>query len=434
MRFRSSIRARFVAAMSLMLIPLAVAMASAIHSMYATTAALQEVIEDSVNEQNALIRLRGMISAQLAVYEYLAPNASGMGLPLPQLDPRVDASLAEALRIPTLLVTQRESLSRAWSQWLRLRETHRTIAVSHPHSTPESALQLLGEQIAEVAMILDHTYRITLDEMAEELTHAEDERRWQLLVVPAVFIIAALMALAAGFLVAHSLLRPLRQLDEAAQRFGAGTLTHRIAAPTADELGDLGRTFNRMAEQLEQAYGELEFLSTHDGLTSLHNHTAFRVQLREELARSRRYGYPMALLMIDIDHFKQINDHHGHPSGDRALRLVSGLLCEQVRDVDLVARYGGEEFAVLLPHIHRAGAAATAERIRLAVRVHGVIPGDETVPSLTVSVGLSVFPDDAQSEDTLVYAADQALYAAKAAGRDQVQAFSLAQPDAGPTV
>jgi len=164
--------------------------------------------------------------------------------------------------------------------------------------------------------------------------------------------------------------------------------------------------------------GNFEHLALVDGLTSLGNRRRLdgdlETTLREALDRDR----PVAFAMVDVDHFKQFNDTHGHGAGDDALQTVARVIAETVRATDVVYRYGGEEFSVLLPDATREDAALVAERMCAAVAA-ARIPGEETQPggSLTISVGVSTL--DAGDPDELKVRADQALYAAKAQGRNR---------------
>lgn len=165
---------------------------------------------------------------------------------------------------------------------------------------------------------------------------------------------------------------------------------------------------------------ELSELATHDPLTGLNNRREMTHLLEEEVARATRYSREVALLWIDFDHFKDINDSFGHAAGDAVLRNVSHLLVDGIRAVDSVGRFGGEEFVILLPEMGVEEAREAAERLRQ--RVHETpIPLDtgETVP-LTISIGIAVFPQHGRSPDVLCAAADKAMYRAKQSGRNCV--------------
>jgi diguanylate cyclase (GGDEF)-like protein/PAS domain S-box-containing protein len=161
-----------------------------------------------------------------------------------------------------------------------------------------------------------------------------------------------------------------------------------------------------------------------DHLTGVANRRAFFEAAELELTRNRRTPRPIALVLFDADHFKQINDRHGHPAGDRVLRQLGAALSSTFRQVDVVARVGGEEFAVLLPSATLAGAAAVAERLRQLVEGQPVIVEGASI-SYTVSAGIAaVDAGETIDLDTLTKRADQALYAAKANGRNRVECWS----------
>ena len=166
----------------------------------------------------------------------------------------------------------------------------------------------------------------------------------------------------------------------------------------------------------------LEALATTDPLTRLLNRRAFMDRLSHELERSHRYGAVHCLLMIDVDHFKMINDGAGHLTGDGVLKQLGALLQSSVRTVDVVARYGGEEFVVLLPETPLEGAAAFAERLRETIARHAFLTGHGHAIRLTASVGVACYPTaHVRSADELFACADEALYRAKSGGRNQVR-------------
>jgi diguanylate cyclase (GGDEF)-like protein len=155
-------------------------------------------------------------------------------------------------------------------------------------------------------------------------------------------------------------------------------------------------------------------------LTGLYNYQHFKQKLQVEIARSKRYGLPVSLLMMDIDFFKMYNDHFGHPLGDRILRRFSNLLFEHVRQIDILSRYGGEEFSLILPGTAKESAKVVAEKLRTLIE-KSYFPLSEKLPfgRVTMSVGLACYPDDAKNEEELIRLADQALYRAKKEGRNR---------------
>jgi diguanylate cyclase (GGDEF)-like protein len=170
--------------------------------------------------------------------------------------------------------------------------------------------------------------------------------------------------------------------------------------------------------------GLLRFAFT-DYLTGLRTRGYFEQQLELEFKRSERRKQKFAMLMIDIDHFKRLNDTFGHHVGDQILRDVSSILMKDMREVDTVARYGGEEFVIILPETTHAGALYVAQRLRRAVEQAKFFAGSpHEIQHLTISIGVAVYDSDAQFKRDLIEFADAALYAAKHAGRNRVIAYS----------
>ena len=222
---------------------------------------------------------------------------------------------------------------------------------------------------------------------------------------------------------AESLLAvPLRARS---RNLGALVLTGPRGAFTASAARVLGILANQAAATLSviQLKERHRDLAAHDGLTGLFNRRAFDDYLARAIAREDRQGGRFALLLLDLDHFKKLNDTYGHPAGDAALVAAAHLLERMLRKGDLAARYGGEEFAAILPGSDEAGALKMAERVRQALeRERPVFEGARL--AVTASFGAAVWPDDGRDAAALLAAADRALYAAKQAGRNRVAAAS----------
>ncbi len=184
-------------------------------------------------------------------------------------------------------------------------------------------------------------------------------------------------------------------------------------------------TLRRRVDHLLERHDELEQLSLTDGLTDLANHRHFHERLRDEFRRAQRYDDPLALVLLDLDHFKAVNDGFGHLVGDEVLREVASSLRKSVRETDFVARYGGEEFAVILPKTHLAGCLTVAERMwselgRLRLGPRGSV-------RVTASLGISGYPNRSiVSAEQLLRAADDALYRAKSEGRNKICLYQQA--------
>jgi diguanylate cyclase (GGDEF)-like protein len=236
-------------------------------------------------------------------------------------------------------------------------------------------------------------------------------RNITLLIMTAMLLAAGAMGYALGIFI----VRPLDHLTRGAAKVAAGDLEVDLPVAKGGEVAYLTEVFNDMVARLRSSRQELERLSVTDPLTGLNNRRHMMEVLDNEVRRSRRLDHTFAVLMADVDHFKQYNDEHGHPAGDAVLKRVAGVFNESTRDVDFVARYGGEEFFVLMPEIDAEGAAEAAERIRSAMAQDPSL-GQE----VTVSFGVAEFPANGDTGEALISAADSVLYQAKKKGRDQV--------------
>lgn len=217
----------------------------------------------------------------------------------------------------------------------------------------------------------------------------------------------------------------LRHLTWQTQRVAAGDFTQRV-----DFMGEFSAAFNSMVVALDKARTELdernellqaqaaklEELATTDVLTGTYNRRKFNELILAEIERVRRYGHPLSLLVVDIDHFKRINDTYGHEAGDEVLIVLAGLIRAGIRATDSLARWGGEEFVVLSPEVSVEDATGLAERLRAAAGTYEY----SFVGRLTASIGVAQHRVG-ETPDELFARADEALYRAKEGGRDRVE-------------
>jgi two-component system cell cycle response regulator len=199
-----------------------------------------------------------------------------------------------------------------------------------------------------------------------------------------------------------------------AAEFLANRLTYiYVFVATAVVFIVLGYILGRQADELRR-------LSTTDALTGLSNRRAFHARLREEWRRSRRYRFPLSLLLIDVDGLKQVNDERGHDAGDRVLRGVASAIKDTLRETDFGARWGGDEFAIIAPNTARTAAQRLGQRLLLHMKRR--VPAGEATPSASVGIAiLDPTRGESESIDWLMRAADQALYQAKASGRNRMR-------------
>jgi diguanylate cyclase (GGDEF)-like protein len=213
----------------------------------------------------------------------------------------------------------------------------------------------------------------------------------------------------------------------------AATIQWRTAAMTAGasdyfqipeqfELLDLrAKQLIKLRQKIDHLRGEADF----DTLTGVANRRRFRVALTREMERWRRYGVPCALVLLDIDHMKTVNDTYGHPAGDRVLREIAQTLSKVCRDNDIAARLGGEEFALLCANVDGAKGELAAKRLHEVLSQQHI----EGVGHITVSIGVAACPEHATSERALYAASDAALYVAKNEGRNRIAVASLLQEE-----
>ena len=249
-----------------------------------------------------------------------------------------------------------------------------------------------------------------------ELTELSD-RLAALLAIATAFL--ALMALGVGVSVNRSIARPLVKTLNVLEGIARGELNQRLELGRTDELGRIATSLDTAIQRMKNDREQIERLATTDALTGLTNRRAFSETLGVEVERARRYGFKMSLLLFDIDHFKKVNDQHGHGVGDIVLSRVGKLVLSQIRTSDIAARWGGEEFVIALPHVGLDGAAVVAARIRIACQDMEITTEKGKLVPTTVSIGVAELgPGD--TLESLAERADHAMYAAKRQGRNRV--------------
>ena len=351
-------------------------------------------------------RFLGVLGARLnfsgieQVLDNLVESGSGQRLLIAQQDGRVVADAGVSLATLPGDV---------------LRQMHQAESTSVDYRAPD------GEAVIGTQQLIPATEWSAVAEVPASFAFAEI-RRMRIataLLVLVLLLVVGSLAYALGLLI----VRPLERLSSAAKRVAGGDLDTDVPASGSGELSQLAGVFNDMVRRLRDGRSELERLSVTDELTGLSNRRRLMAELDREVRRSDRHGHPFAVLMLDVDRFKQFNDTFGHQAGDAVLKRLARILRDSTRDVDTVARYGGEEFMVILPETAGAVAARVAERIRSRAEGDRFRPPDKTLElAVTVSVGFAIFPEHAKAPETLIEAADQALYKSKEAGRNRVTA------------
>lgn len=219
------------------------------------------------------------------------------------------------------------------------------------------------------------------------------------------------------------ILRSADMLVEGAERFAEGDRDHRIEIQVPPELGKVAEEFNRMIVIIRNSEEKLADLARRDKLTGLLNRVSYEEVIKEAFERFGRYDETFALVALDIDHFKRVNDTYGHDVGDQVLRAVADVMRDSVRNIDKVFRTGGEEFLILLPRADRVAARVTAERIRSKLVGEEIIAGKHVL-KVTASLGFALPSSGSDTPEVLHKHADVALYEAKRSGRNRVIEFN----------
>ncbi len=430
--FPASLRTRFVLGVAAMLLPLALLGTSAFVSLRHMAAAFEEALDDPIREMHAAMSLQVLVQrAAMPPNDYLIHGETTEREKFTHLSADMERAFEEALALATLWPEQKALIQSAYAEWRQARRIAESLlALPAPVGNPQAAREMkrMDGHVDRAAVILARLHDSAQRELDEATAQARAiERQTLLLIVSGVSVLGLFIAVGSGLLLAHFVLMPLHALEAGANRLRAGELSHRVSCGAGTELGQLADAFNAMAEKLEKSEAELKELATRDGLTGLYNHRALHALLADEVARANRFGRPLSLLMIDVDHFKHVNDTHGHQAGDAVLQGLSRLLQRQARAIDRVCRFGGEEITVILPETDADGAGSIAERLRATIEREPFDIGNHRSVHVTVSIGVATYPGLAKSGEALVDAADTAMYAAKRTGRNCVMRYEIAR-------
>jgi diguanylate cyclase (GGDEF)-like protein len=302
---------------------------------------------------------------------------------------------------------------------------------------PGEAMSVQGHHRRDVLAVADAPRSLPLIVVAER-DRGEIFAAWLRLLEVFVLLTASLtLAIGiAAYWIGRSIVKPLNGLMAAADGVARGDLDVRLRDAPPGEIGELTRVFNMMTERLRRGRAEvaaarealeaqnqiLAKLAITDGLTGLYNRKKCDEILADQFARFARNRRPFAVLMLDLDHFKAINDGHGHAAGDSALADAAAILRQSIRSIDYAARYGGEEFVLVLVETPADTAMRIAERIRRVFENRGSATAQSDMrPTVTVSIGVAQSRDGDRGPGAALARADDALYRAKRAGRNRVE-------------
>lgn len=267
--------------------------------------------------------------------------------------------------------------------------------------------------IDRLKSVEDHSLHLIEQKAEGELARSRNAMNLGVVVTLGVGLAAFMLALSTTVTLLRALDRALTSIEHISisQDFSS-----RLPAQSSDEIGRISRSFNQLLDIAEKLLNEKDFLATTDALTGINNRMRFGIVLDEEAGRKRRNKMPMSLIMFDIDHFKRINDEHGHNTGDEILKALSSLVSKEIRFTDFFCRWGGEEFILLLKDDGCDAAIVAAEKIRSLIEAADF----PTVGKVTCSFGVAHWKQD-DTEISLVARADKALYESKNEGRNRVR-------------
>lgn len=296
---------------------------------------------------------------------------------------------------------------------LAFRESNNTARQAEAQSRFESLQAAINARIGTINAIIESD----LDRDYLDASRGFERAEW----ISGIAAGFALLLMALGvYIFNRSIILSLEKLVEGAELFAFGHRDHVIEVQVPRELNRVAEEFNKMIKVIQVSEKKLVDQARRDKLTGLLNRRAFEESMSEANARLQRLDEKFALVTLDIDHFKAVNDTYGHATGDQVLVAVARIMLESVRSIDGVFRCGGEEFSILLPGADASAAQATAERIRLAIEEQIISSNDQQI-QVTASLGIAVALTSEQGQsDELQRRADAALYKAKETGRNRV--------------
>ncbi len=433
----SSLRARLLRALLLILIPLVVSGLTGAFFLNRASETSERVTGEALRQRAQVMELRKLLDESGAAYvNALFSRDRGdeaayrtASLTLDRVGQTVIArfkGLAEQAR-----PSERSLVETAEQRWLALGPGAEKL-LRGPRLPPRRTELVSSRRLATLEPLQEVSQLVTADLEAisdagfvliqDRATAARQQGRRHLLIVLAALLASLGIAVLAARKLGSSIVGPLVRLAEAVDRVGRNDLHVRVPVERSDELGRVSHSFNLMAERLATSREELAHQAFHDSLTGLPNRVLFLERTERALARSRRRGTPVAVLFLDLDDFKTVNDSLGHPQGDELLQLTARRFEAVLRPAETAARLGGDEFAVLLEDLEdERDAEHVAARVLEAMKEAFVLGGTQVF--VRASVGIAVSRSGEEPPDELLRDADLAMYAAKVKGGDHFYVF-----------
>jgi len=421
---RLSLKIRLIIGVAVSMLPLLLVILVSYVAFNELISTLEDVVQESIEEAAPVADLEDLLElAEKHLHDGIWHADKFDFQAYSELVPMIDRGFVLAGELPFGRAEEFSGVGKSHELWLEARDLWMTLSAPDlDWEARQDVAQKIEANMRSAVITLERIRTVALDEVVAGRT---EELRWRNtlnLFLPLVLVVAVGIACVMASTLIKAVIEPVRALERGAQQLAAGELSYRVGELSQDELGDLARSFNVMAQKLEQSHQTLESLSTLDYLTGLANVREFYRLFHDEIRRAERYQHPFSLIILDVDTFKQVNDTLGHQAGDLVLQEVGRKLSELVRNIDHVARIGGDEFAILFPETNQAQARELAERIQKYFASHLVESVQYPVAPLriTISLGLGTYPDDATQANELYAMTDQALYRAKREGRNRL--------------
>jgi diguanylate cyclase (GGDEF)-like protein len=423
--WRGSLRLHVIISIVSMLLPVFILAGVGTLLVRPMVTQFETVSKENLEEFSALVNAQSALAeTSAALHAYLVTSDAPTRDRFTRVLGAADTALRRLQAAP-FSETERESLPVIATAWQQIHAVT-AVLVDARHPLTKAEVTIANARYHDLAdrieQSMDSVHGLLRTEVIGELRETQETEENLLRTAGWTVLIACGISAAAATSLSRAVLRPLGRLQDAARRFGTGDLAHRVVVERRDELGQLAETFNTMAHKIERNQQTLTDQATHDGLTGLVNRILFRDRLEHALARAKRQQKSVAVMLLDLDGFKRINDGLGHSAGDDLLMEVGRRLKSVLREADTAGRLGGDEFAVLIEELQQPDDVRhVADRIMATLRSPFVLENKE----LTVlgSIGVALSGDDVQTSEDLLRNADLAMYAAKEQGKGRVAVF-----------
>lgn len=407
-----SLRTRISLSIVIMVLPAAILMLSAYHSIRYSVDALTEVVAVplvSLVKSQAL--QKQILKIELPFQMYLQRGDSAdreafvrKGIEIDLLFEGFIGESSDLKNIGVVKMAQAE-----WQEAILVGESLLlTAGILDENAVNEKNTQF-ARHLGRVSSLIDEIGLNAQEAITRQHQTAQANEWKSLGVLLLIFSLGLLLAILAALSLGESVIKPIRRLEKIVNQFGKGETGRRITLQSNDELGELASAFNMLAERYEHIKGELDYLSVHDNLTGLYDRSKLHEAVTSEMVRAKRYDRSFSLVLIDINHFHEVNKCYGRLVGDSVLCSVANKISTTVRPTDASSRYGGDEFAIVLSETDAKGASDTVQRLYDAIENNPLNIGDGKQLSISITITFATFPSDADSEAGLFVFAEHSL-------------------------